>query len=124
MEYCIGCKKKHEIQLGFWWCKDPDGNFYCKDHFYCSGCQKVHERGFYISHRTINGVTGWFCEKWYRQRSKSPEQKAKNMSPEEVMSGCHYGMDRQDYGYEAKNFDHSQVHSEQVKSLGEALDTL
>lgn len=42
-------------------------------------------------------------------------------SPEEVMSGVHMGMDKQDYGHEAKTKDWGEVHKQQVAELKEAL---
>jgi len=58
---------------------------------YCIACEKRHEHSFWkarFDHR-LNRIV-YICGDHYRNRL-TPEQKMKNLSPEEVMSGVHQG---------------------------------
>ena len=71
-----------------------------------------------MSTRTINGELATLCSKWTRPRSKSPQERAKNMSPADVLSGVHLGMDRQDvYGSNNHQEDFSVERRKQLASL-------
>lgn len=130
MRYCVGCKKKHEIQDGFVWQQTKGGVNYCKKHIECVGCGTVHERTPYLKYATKvhmdtgEKLSGWWCEKWVRPATPSLQQKMNNLSPGEVMSGVHLGMDyqRDIYGSTSNQEDHSVEHSRQVQQLSEALD--
>lgn len=127
MKYCTGCKKKHEIQEGYYWSKDKAGGYYCRLHVECVGCKKVHPITPYMKHakrvhdETGEEIDGWWCDKWVKPKSLTPEQKMANMSPAEVMSGVHYGMDKQDYGHEADNYLNSEAEKEGRDELEEML---
>ena len=91
----------------------------------CAGCKKVHETTPYA--RTMTNPetkqTEWYCQKWARPKISTPEEKAKNMSPEEVMSGVHMGMDRVK-GMEKDSEDYHVEHAQQQQFLDEALESV
>ena len=63
---------------------------------WCAGCQMIHESTPFA--RTMTNPetkeTEWYCQKWAKPKIATPEERAKDMSPEEVMSGVHMGMER------------------------------
>lgn len=135
--YCEACHTKHTLIEGVW----PFWNsavrtinvggvptkttyWYCNKGVDCAGCKTIHTRTG-ITKSLVDpqsGATYWICNKWFKQTGNGQVQ-WDNWSPQEVMSGVHYGEDRvARYGPDTE--DHAIVHGEQVKALGEALDEI
>lgn len=92
---------------------------------WCAGCQAIHESTPFARAVTnpVTKETEWYCQKWAKPKIATPEEKAKNMSPEEVMSGVHMGMDR----VKAMGKDSEDYHVEQQQQqefLDEALESV
>lgn len=83
----------------------------------CYGCGFIHknETGF-----TRIDSRGHICGKWAKSSSPSMSKRIENMSPEEVMSGMHFGAER-DPSLPQDSENYSKVHNEQVKELQEVL---
>ena len=118
-KFCIAHNYNHEEESWRWHSTKINRKkaYYCHQAIYCIGCKEVH-----LTDR-FSRLTpqGWLCIKWTRPANLTPEQKAKNMSPEEVMSGVHLGasMLPQFKGKSSNNF--SEDHRREVKALKEAL---
>ena len=89
----------------------------------CYGCKTIHKTTGYA--KGINNPDGsketvWLCSKWAKPSAPTPQQKAQNMSPEEVMSGVHYGMDRvKSMSHDSEDW--SVEHKQQLDYLNEVL---
>lgn len=82
---------------------------------FCSGCNKTHDDVQWIGK---GHETKWYCHKF-----ASPPKGINydNFSPQEIVSGVHLGMPRQEvWGPDTE--DHSVVHAKQVQALGESLE--
>ena len=88
----------------------------------CVGCKKIHEKTMFMKHKTgFNGL-GWYCDKWGKGGTLTPEQKMKNMSPEDVVSGVQYGYERdKSYGEDSKT-GFIEEHAAEVKAFKEAIE--
>lgn len=129
--YCRGCKKRHGMIVDAWnsWNhKIINGKevYWCKKHFFCVGCNAVHQVTSYSRHckrihpKTGIELDGWWCEKWVNTPVLTPEQKMANMSPQEVVSGVHLGAERQEvWGKDTEDF--GTIRAQQLPELEEAL---
>lgn len=132
-KYCAGCKKRHSVEVGGWegWSSSEINGkkvYFCRKHMHCVGCGTIHERTGFSRHRTKEHpetgekLGGWWCEKWERPAALTPEQRMANMSPQEVVSGVHLGMDRQEvWGEDTDDWSRTSERTEGLKELEEVL---
>ena len=101
--YCVVCEKDHK----------NDG----RTENYCTYCKKKHK---HYNWRFTGKET--ICGEYWRPRL-TMAQKVANMSPQEVLSGVHLGMDEQKglFREETMRDDWGKMHAQEVKDLYEAL---
>lgn len=102
IKQCYVCVKKH-AEEDWRWKRKRIGKkrvWYCHSGIDCAGCQTLHFNDTYKSRTTIDGSQ--YCGKWYNS-APTPQQKMKNMSPEEVLSGSHYGLPNQ-FGRQSNDY--------------------
>lgn len=119
--YCIGHKEKLTLDGEMWWHKIKEGkktSYLCNKCIYCEGCKEHHPVAKYGGAIGRGNPTKYWCYKWAKGSSTSVEKKMQDLSPEEVMSGVQYGMDKI---YEGNSNDWGKEHAEQVKTLKESL---
>lgn len=133
--YCVACNTEHtfiEDQFPFWYEKIIKGKYlgkvayksvyYCNKGIDCSGCKSIHKREGVTKILTDPETqkTYQVCSKWFKSRGNG-EVEWDNWSPQEVMSGVHFGEERvKRYGPDTE--DHSVVQSQQVTDLEQVLD--
>jgi hypothetical protein len=121
VRFCIACGKKHPEADWRWTEVKIKGKkkYFCHHGINCYGCQKIH---YNDTGATRMDSRGSVCGKWFGNTKKSPEEKMKNLSPQEVMSGVQYGMPEQKiFRPDVANEDHHTVHQRQMKDLKEAV---
>ena len=119
--YCIVCHKRHSDLYWRWTKVKIKGKvrYYCGHGIDCYGCKKIHYND--TGREKIDADGHHWCGKWFTT-SKTPEQKIRNLSPQEVMSGVQYGMDEvKVFRPETVREDHSTIHKRKIKGLKEAL---
>lgn len=128
---CIGCKKVHEEEEWRWRSMKLDGKtvYWCHTSLACEGCKTIHPRnGFSRSYtnpsRVFPGYSLEICSIWARPTKLTPQQKMKNMSPEDVLSGVPFGGERASFFGEDSRTDWSSQHKEEVGELTGALNDL
>lgn len=115
---CYVCNKKHEEE-SYRWKRKRIGNkrvWYCHSGIDCAGCGFLHFNDTYKARMTADGKA--YCGKWFSS-SSTPQQRMKNMSPEEVLSGSHYGLPNQ-FGRQSEDYT-PQVKQGQRKEVLDAL---
>src|SRR5574340_359760 len=93
VHYCIGHKEKIKLGAG-WWNSEKRGKktvYWCNKCIYCEGCQEVHPLGKYGGAVGRGNPTKYWCYKWAKGSSPSPEKRMQDLSPEQVLSGVQYG---------------------------------
>lgn len=101
--YCIVCQRDHKKDGTVW--------------EYCSMCGKRHPHSNWK-----NRDNKWICGEYWRSRP-TMAQKMANMSPQEILSGVHLGMDEQKglFRDDAMREDWGKTHDRQKKELYETL---
>lgn len=129
--YCIGCKKIHSEESWRWGTilVASRKRYFCHDSLACEGCKVVHPRnGFSRCYteksRLFPGRSLEVCAIWARPTKLTPQQKMKDMSPEDVLSGVPFGGERASFFGEDSRTDWSQEHKEGVGALTGALNNL
>ena len=118
---CIVCHKIHSEDNWGWTEVNIEGKkkYYCRHGINCYGCQKIH---YNDTGATRMDTRGSICGKWIGSTSKTPQEKIKNLSPQEVMSGVQYGLPEQKiFRPDVANEDHRTVHQRQMRDLKEAV---
>mgnify|MGYP007071571373 CR=1 FL=1 len=123
--FCIVCKKDHEDDDWRWTEIKIKGKkkFYCHHGINCAGCKEIHYNNTYLTKiKYEDGKKIEICGKWFGSKP-SMAQKVSNMSPQEVMSGVHLGMDEQKglFRKETLRDDHSILQKRAIKELKEKL---
>lgn len=134
IRYCQACKKRHSLEVSSWvdWDKKILGKktvYYCPKGMDCAGCKMIHTRTPSITHctrqdrETGEKITGWYCEKWVGSSPPSMAQRMSGMSPQDVVSGVHLGMPRQEiWGKDTE--DYSTEVAPLKQELAQALEEI
>ena len=121
--FCVGHKKKLTLSDEWCWNKIKIGKktaYYCNHCIYCEGCKRIHPLAENGGARGSGNPTKYWCFKWVKSTSSSPEKRADGLSPAEILSGVHLGYEGGHFKGASKETytEIKQKNKEAVKQLG------